>query len=179
MIAAPIPTQKSRQVSFFPLVTFDTCTLSEANELLTLWGHRMGPANRGNQGADCHALSFNGNPCAVTTAHTLIMPRVGNCPWLIRENTIELSRLCAERSGLCRVALRLWREFVFPSLGYQWAMSYQDADLHNGNTYRFDGWERVGRSRSGPDTRSGREGRDKWVWAWPPRSHAEKGKSVQ
>jgi antitoxin VapB len=88
---------------------------------------------------------------------------------MTRENTIELSRLCAARAGLCRVALRLWREFVFPTLGYQYAVSYQDADLHNGNTYRFDGWERVGYSHSGTDTRSGRSGRDKYAWAWPPR----------
>lgn len=178
MITAEVLRPMERQVSFFTMVSFDACELREANELLVAWGHKMGAINRGNQGAICHALSFNGNPCAVTTASTLIMPRVGNCPWLVRDNTIELSRLCAERSGLCRVALRLWREFVFPSLGYQWAMSYQDADLHNGNTYRFDGWERVGRSRSGPDTRSGRQGRDKWVWAWPPRSKGHDVPSV-
>ena len=90
-----------------------------------------------------------------------------------RDNTIELSRLCASRGGLCRVALRLWREFVFPAMGYEFAVSYQDADLHNGNTYRFDGWERVGRARSGTDTRSGRPGRDKWVWVWPGMPNAE------
>lgn len=80
-------------MSFFPLVTFDTCGLSDANELLSRWQHKMGPVLRGNQGATCHALTFNGETLAVTTAHTLIMPRVGNCPWLIRENTIELSPL--------------------------------------------------------------------------------------
>ena len=87
---------------------------------------------------------------------------------LVRDNTIELARLCATRSGLCRVALRLWREFVFPTLGYQVAVSYQDADLHNGSTYRFDGWRRVGFSRGGSvDQRTGRVGRNKWIWVWP------------
>lgn len=150
-------------------VAFEQVSLSEANEMLTAWGHKMGALNRGNQGALCHALMHEGKPVAVTTASNLIAGVVGNCDWMKRENTIELSRLCAARGGLCRVALRLWREFVFPALGYEYAVSYQDADLHNGNTYRFDGWERVGRSRSGTDTRSGRPGRDKYVWAWPPR----------
>lgn len=127
----------------------------------------MGPLHRGNQGAVCHALTAHGVPVAVTTASNLISPVVGGgCSWLTRENTIELSRLCAARAGLCRVALRLWREFVFPALGYPFAISYQDADLHNGNTYRFDGWKRIGRSKSGVDTRSGRKGRDKIIWLW-------------
>lgn len=161
-----------RSTVLFGFVAFEQVELSEANEMLLAWGHKMGALNRGNQGALCHALTHEGKPLAVTTASNLIAARVGNCDWMTRENTIELSRLCAARGGLCRVALRLWREFVFPALGYEYAVSYQDADLHNGNTYRFDGWERVGRSRSGTDTRSGRPGRDKWVWAWPGKPNA-------
>ena len=90
----------------------------------------------------------------------------GGLKYLTRENSIELSWLCAARSGLCRVALRLWREFAFPSLGVRFAVSYQDADLHKGHTYRFDGWTRRAYSRSGTDTRSGRPGRNKYVWVW-------------
>lgn len=153
-------------MSLFPAVTFDSFPLGEANDLLARWGHKMGPIHRGDQRGWSHALRHEGRVVALTTASYLIAPVVGNAPHLRRENTVELSRLCAERSGLCRVALRLWREFVFPSLGFEFAMSYQDADLHNGNTYRFDGWQRVARSRSGTDTRSGRPGRDKWVWVW-------------
>jgi antitoxin VapB len=158
--------------ALFSFVAFEPVSLTSANRCLIEWGHKMGALNRGNQGAvACHALIHEGKPVAVTTASNLIAPVVGGgCNWMTRENTVELSRLCAARPGLCRVALRLWREFVFPALPYQMAMSYQDADLHNGNTYRFDGWEMVGRARSGPDTRSGRPGRDKRVWAWPPRS---------
>jgi len=152
--------------SMFPLISFDTCTLNQANECLVAWGHRMGPLSRGNQGAWCHTLMHDGNPVAVTTASYLIAPVVGGAAHLTRANTVELSRLCAARSGLCRVALRLWREFVFPSLGFENAISYQDADLHNGATYRFDGWTRIAQSRSGTDTRSGRPGRNKWVWHW-------------
>jgi len=149
------------------LVTFDPVSLGDANDMLAAWGHKMGPCNRGNQRGWSHALFHGGEPVAVTVTSNLIRERVGGAHHLTRENTIELSRLCAARPGLCRVALRLWREFVLPSLPYEWAMSYQDADLHNGNTYRFDGWKRIARAKSGPDTRSGRPGRDKWVWVYP------------
>jgi hypothetical protein len=150
-----------------PMICFQDISLPEANDLLVRWSHKMGALHRGNQGAVCHALYHEGKAIAVTTASTLITSNVGGgLIYLKRENTIELSRLCAERPGLCRVALRLWREFVFPALGYKFAISYQDADLHSGNTYRFDGWKRLGFARSGTDTRSGRHGRDKWVWVW-------------
>lgn len=155
-------------MSLFPLVSFDSISLPEANELLILWGHKMGPLKRGNQGATCHALFHDGRPTAVTTASTLIAPKCGGGLDLFREDAIELSRLCASRSGLCRVTLRLWREFVFPSLGYVHAISYQDANLHGGDTYRFDGWQRAAYSRSGTDTRTQRPGRNKWIWVWPP-----------
>ena len=154
-------------MSLFPFVIFESVTLNEANKCLAAWGHKMGPLKRGNQGATCHALIHEGAAVAVTTASNLIAPVVGGgCQWMTRVNTIELSRLCASRGGLCRVALRLWREFVFPAMGYDYAVSYQDADLHNGNTYRFDGWKKMGRSKSGLDTRSGRPGRDKNIWVW-------------
>lgn len=63
--------------------------------------------------------------------------------------------------------------FVFPVLarerGYRWAVSYQDGALHSGNLYRFDGWVRIGRSRSSVDPRTGRKGRNKVIWGWPAR----------
>jgi len=150
------------------MVQFSGVPLADANQMLVAWGHKMGPLNRGNTVGWSHALFWEDRPQAVTCASSLIRECVGGgLQHLTRENTIELSRLCAVRPGLCRVALRLWREFVFPSLGYEFAISYQDADLHNGNTYRFDGWERVGYSHSGTDSRSGRQGRDKWIWIWP------------
>lgn len=61
-----------------------------------------------------------------------------------RHEAIELSQLCAARPDLSRVMLRMWRAFVFPTLcqecGFVWAVSYQDAPIHAGNLYRFDGW---------------------------------------
>ncbi|RWI54779.1 MAG: hypothetical protein EOR16_23705 [Mesorhizobium sp.] len=65
--------------------------------------------------------------------------------------------------------LRMWRAFVFPTLcqecGFVWAVGYQDAAIHAGNLYRFDGWVQPATS-SGIDPRSGRKGRRKSVWGW-------------
>jgi hypothetical protein len=154
----------------FPIVSFDVISLPEANELLIRWEHKMGEFNRPNYGdALCHALYAEDVPVALTICSRLIPAQMGaGIEYLTRENTIELARLCACRPGLCRVALRLWREFVFPALPYEYAVSYQDTGLHTGNTYRFDGWQEVGRSRSGTDKRSGRKGRNKKIWQYPP-----------
>lgn len=157
------------QVPLTPAVWFDQTDLRTANDLLTRWEHRMGPVRRPMESEICHVLVSDGSAVAVTVTSSLIRERVGGgLPHLNRLNSVELARLCAARPGLCRVAIRLWREFVFPKLGARYAISYQDADLHNGATYRFDGWGRSPRiAHSGTDTRSGRPGRDKWVWVWP------------
>ena len=154
-------------INFAPIASLIAIDLPDANALLVQWGHKMGPLNRPNGYVRCQALLHHDEPIAVATTSSLIRETVAGCPDLNRENCIELSRLCAARSGLCRVMLRLWRELVFPTLGFACAVSYQDADMHSGNTYRFDGWTRVAYSRSGTDTRSGRKGRNKWIWVWP------------
>jgi antitoxin VapB len=156
-------------MSLFPVVSFDRIELGEANVLLTRWGHRMGMMERPEYADTPHFALFHAHePVAVAMASTLVRDHVGGgLGHLTRENAVELSRLCASRPGLCRVALRLWREFVLPQLAPA-AISYQDADLHNGNTYRFDGWARAGFSSSGTDQRTGREGRRKWIWVYPP-----------
>ena len=152
------------------VITYEPIDLVMANACLLAWDHRMGPLLRGNQRGMHHGLFHDGQPVAVTMTSPLIRERVGGVEGIAldRGNTIELSRLCAARPGLCRVALRLWREFDFPSLDskYLYAISYQDAAQHSGNLYRFDGWQRVGYSHSGRDTRSGRPGRNKYVWLW-------------
>ena len=160
-------------MSLFPMCSFDEVSLKEANRLIELWGHKMGPLRRGNQSAWCHALRHEGVPVGVTCASYIIGQYVGGCDrkWN-RRTVVELSRLAASRPSICRVVLRLWREFAFPAIcklgGFVAAVSYQDAKWHNGHTYRFDGWKRIGRSHSGTDTRTGRKGRDKFVWLWDP-----------
>jgi hypothetical protein len=151
------------------LCYFSEVSLKDVNIYLEKWNHKMGALRRGNQGAICHMLFYKEDPIAVTTASHLIRENVGGgLKLLTRENTIELSRLCAAKPDICRVALRMWREFVFPDLPFPVAISYQDSNLHNGNTYRFDGWKKVAYSHSGTDQRSGKKGRDKWIWVWPP-----------
>src|SRR5271154_2656092 len=111
----------------FPLVTFDEIPLERANECLVAWLHKMGPINRPNFGGETsHGLSYQGELVAITTTSSLISANVANRDDLTRANTIELSRLCSSSPHLCRVALRLWREFVFRPLKYQFAISYQD-----------------------------------------------------
>lgn len=147
--------------------SFQQVDLDEANKYLTLWDHKMGQLRRGKQNAICHMLFHKNNPVAVTTASHLIRENVGGgLKQLRRNNTVELSRLCACQPGLCRIALRMWREFVFPELPFDFAISYQDSNLHKGYTYKFDGWKRMGFSHSGTDKRTGRKGRDKWIWVW-------------
>lgn len=163
-------------MSLFPLVSFDRISLFQANVALDAWGHRMGPYTRPVEyGCWTHAVLHNGSIEAVAITGALVRERVGGgLGHLTRENCLELARLCASRPGLCRVALRLWREYVFPGLSVPVVISYQDADLHNGNTYRFDGWERIGYCPSGgSDPRSGRKGRNRWVCAWPRGASAQ------
>lgn len=156
-----------------PLAWFDRIDLATANELLIRWQHVIGPINRPMNGTPitgggdfAHALVVEGNPVALTVTSSLISENVAGHPELTRDNTIELSRLCSARPGLCRVALRMWREIVFAAMPSPHAISYQDADIHTGNTYRFDGWRRIAYSRSGTDRRSGKTGRKKWIWFW-------------
>lgn len=152
----------------FPIASLIPTSETEANDLLVAWGHRMGPLNRGNRAAShAHVLLAHNKPVAVALTSSLIRECVGGgLGHMTRANTVELSRLCAADSWACRVMLRLWRELVFPELGVQFAISYQDVDAHTGNTYRFDGWRRLGYSSSGTDSRTGRRGRRKNIWVW-------------
>ncbi len=163
-----------------PIAHLSAIPLHQANDLLVQWKHRMGPLLRGKSGAlHVHALLAHGSPVAIATTSSLIAPCVGGgLGHLTRSNTVELSRLCASVSWANRVMLRLWRELVFPATGMQYAISYQDADMHTGNTYRFDGWARVGFSHSGKDTRSGRPGRNKWIWVWQHGAALQRSKAA-
>jgi hypothetical protein len=139
-----------------------------ANDLLCAWGHRIGPCRRPMGTLDAHALlGPDGEPLALTVTADLVRETVAGVPGSTRQTAIELARLCAAGPHLCRPMLRLWRELVWPSYGRRMAVSYQDADMHRGELYRHDGWRRVAWSHSGRDARSGRVGRNKWVWVYP------------
>lgn len=136
----------------------------DADRALVAWDHKMGPCNCPMGIIRAHGLFAHGKLCAVAVTADLV---AATCAGLSRDEAIEIARLCAIRPDLCRVMLRLWREFVFPAFGKPWAVSYQDENLHTGNTYRFDGWVKMQEhARSGTDKRSGRVGRVKTVWGW-------------
>lgn len=148
-----------------PILHLEQIDNDVADAALIRWQHRMGPCRRPAGVLVSHGLFAHGKLCALTVTADLVGP---TCAGLNRQQAIELARLCAERSDLCRVMLRIWREFVFPAFGHDWAVSYQDEALHSGNTYRFDGWQKLAEKQaSGTDTRSGRKGRVKTVWGWP------------
>lgn len=156
---------------WFPRATLEDFDRDQANALLIAWGHKMGPIRRPPEyGFWAQQLVHEGNPVAVMVAAALVREHVGGgLAHLTRANTIELARVCAARAGLCRVAVRLWRELVFPSLGKPFAISYQDSAEHRGDLYRFDGWVRLAQVRaSGTDHRTGRKGRPRVIWGWPP-----------
>jgi len=166
-----------------PIISFDAIDRAELNEALTAWGHKMGPLNRPSfRPGIAHGLRHDGVLVAVTATEQMIPAATAG---LSRDEALELARVCAVRPDLCRVAVRLWREFVFPAVsrawGTTWAISYQDAALHTGGLYRFDGWIPLGRSNSGPDRRGLNPGRRKVIWGWhaDPVVRAEARKRIE
>lgn len=161
-----------------PIAHIEAIDRSELNRCLVAWGHKMGPLTRPNFTIEAHhALFESGEPVAVIAAGETVREVVGQTG-LRREDCVELMRLCAARPHLCRPMLRLWREFVLPSLfavhQRRIAISYQDEALHSGDVYRFDGWALIGKGgRGGPDSRTGRPGRKLKIWAWPPEAAME------
>lgn len=149
-----------------PIAHVEQIDMEEANRALVAWNHAMGPCKRPMGLLRAHGMHAHGQLVALTVTADLVAE---TCAGFRRDEAIELARLCASRPDLCRPMLRLWREFVFPAYGAAWAVSYQDEDLHTGNTYRFDGWVRLReRASSGTDLRSGRKGRRKTIWGWHP-----------
>jgi len=153
-----------------PIVYLVPISIAQANHALGEWAHKMGAFRRPNGFAWAHGLYEHNRLVAVTITSALVnRVAVGG---FSRADAGELARLCASRPDLCRVMLRLWREAVWPGIakarGWEWAISYQDEDVHHGGTYRFDGWRRAARSHSGVDRRTGRPGRNKVVWCWHP-----------
>lgn len=155
-----------------PLISFDTITRAELNACLLAWGHRMGPIQRPAFASPIDfVLRLNDEPIAVVAADTLIRDTCG----FTRASAFELSRMCAApgHRGVSSLMMRQWRAFAYPLIvrawGTPWVISYQDAVLHSGNLYRFDGWVRLGCTSSGTDARAScgcRKGRKKIIWGW-------------
>lgn len=155
-----------------PVFHVESIDRSELNRWLVAWQHRMGPYTRPSFAIEAHhALFMHGEPVAVTATGDSPREVVGDTG-LGRFELVELCRLCAGRPGFNRVMLRLWREGLFPDIAKaqrrQFAVTYQDESLHTGDTYRFDGWFRIGKGGGGGrDSRTGRTGRQLSIWGWP------------
>lgn len=157
------------------VVAVEPISLRDARKLLLRWAHRHGPISRPVR-TDAHVVRAHGTPVAIVTTSELVQPPVAGD--LYRDDAIELSRLCCESPEWSRVALRLWRNAIFPMYRRAWAISYQDTILHDGSLYRFDGWVRIEATRPGPDRRSGRVPSPKIVWAWTPDTARMKARAL-
>ena len=153
-----------------PLASFDLIDRDEANACLVRWAHQMGAINRPlfRDPID-FGLRRGRELIAVATADTLIRPTAQ----LERSNAFELSRLCAATSRATRLMLRLWTEIGYPEIvrawGTPWAISYQNAVLHVGDLYRFDGWVKLAYSTGGRDPRAlfnTVTARRRVLWGW-------------
>jgi len=145
------------------LTSLEPISLRDAKRWLTRWEHQHGPISRPVR-TDAHVIRAHGEPVAVLTTSELVCPPVAG--ELYRDDAIELSRLCCADPSWSRVALRLWRNAVFPMYRRQWAVSYQDTTLHRGELYQFDGWIRLAKTSPGADRRTGRKPTPKQVWGW-------------
>ena len=101
-----------------------------------------------------------------------------SCAGIPRKQIVELARLCAhpDHRDMTRVALRLWRKTAcaewsreyWPVTAY---VSYARKDLHTGDIYRFDGWERAKDARASVVTAGSHHSTPgpihaKSVWVW-------------
>lgn len=158
-------------------------TRTEANGLLTEWGHYLGGCDR-PFGQQAVALLVAGDPVSVAVSASTVSPTVLGIP---RREVVELARLCSApgEAWATRVMLRLWRELVAPSWPH-WpvttAIAYSASNRHEGRVYRFDGWERAaGRagstgggtwSKPRPVGHAARGPKSLWVWRFPTAAHA-------
>lgn len=156
------------------VVTIDRDT---SDDLLTRWGHYLGPCRR-PFGIQRHALIVAGEPVATTVSATTVSAWVPtDTKMMHREQLVELARLCSRDRWATRVMLRLWREVIAPAWPYwpvEAAVSYSRSDRHEGRIYRFDGWARWGEARASsgggtwttPRTKDDPAGGPKARWGW-------------
>lgn len=152
--------------------------MGEANRLLDLWEHRLGPIERPFRG-EGFALLLDRRPIAVAVSTSIVNGPVAGYG---RQEVVELGRLCAEPGNTWanRVLLRLWREVCAP----RWkcwpvkaAISYSHNATQRGDIYRTDGWRRVnsdaGSRGGGTWGRARNQGaavygkKSLWIWVYP------------
>ena len=168
---------------FEPLVSFDLIDREEANECLDRWGHRMGPINRPTYRAPIDfGLREMGELQGIICCDTLIRETCG----FTRRDAFELSRMCAAAPRINRALIRLFTEFAQPAVarawGTPWVVSYQNAKMHKGNLYRFDGWLRLRETSGGADPRAAAStvsAQKRVIWGWHPSPAVRDAKAAE
>lgn len=121
-----------------------------SDDLLTRWGHYLGPCRR-PFAIERHLLVVLGEPVATTVSASTVSEWVPTDDGpMHREHLVELARICSGERWATRVMLRIWREVLAPAWHYwppQAAVAYSRSDRHEGRIYRFDGWTRWGERR--------------------------------
>ena len=140
-----------------PMCGVSPVSVDEANGLLIDWSHYLGPINRPCR-QDAYVLEVHQEPVSVAVSASIVSPTVEGYQ---RPEVVELARLCTRpgESWATRVMLRLWRQLCAP-LFCGWeiraAVAYSQNGRHEGNVYRFDGWQR----------REGRRGHARYGGTW-------------
>lgn len=130
-----------------PVAGLHLVDLDYANALITRWDHNLGPVHR-PFGSQAWTLDVDGQPIAVAVSASLVSATVSaldGTTWQ-RGEAVELARQCAAERWANRVMIRLWREVAahrWPYWPVKVAVSYSQNNRHDGDLYRFDGWERA------------------------------------
>jgi hypothetical protein len=135
-------------LQMLPVVAADEITVDEANALMVAWAHPLGACERPFE-QRAHALAIDGEVVAATIGASTVS---ATCGGQARGELVELARIVRhpDYAWVLRVMLRLWRAVLirdwqsWPVLA---AVSYAMPGTP-GDIYRFDGWERVGATRS-------------------------------
>lgn len=130
-------------------VFFAPISKREANELLVVWDHPLGPFNR-SFGYQAWGLAVDGQAVAVAVSGSTV--GATSCGYR-RRQVVDLARIARHprHPGVMRVMLRLWRDYLAP----KWEDKYWPVDAavsyalpgKTGNLYRFDGWRKYGRCK--------------------------------
>lgn len=158
-----------------PLLSLTVIPNDEANRLLEIWGHRLGPCRRPFR-TQSFSIEMDGAPIALAMSCSVVSSTVAGYR---RQEVVELARECAAPGSewANRVMVRLWREVCapkWPDWDVHAAVSYSHNAHHAGSQYRTDGWERVSDDCGSPGGGTWSTQRDedhvltgkKTLWIW-------------
>lgn len=124
-------------------VFFEEISKTQANDLITRWGHPLGPYSR-PFGYRAWGLAIDGTAAAVAVSGSTVGATSAGYK---RNQVVDLARIARnpDHPGILRILLRLWRDYLAPrwdtwDLPVQAAVSYA-LPGKEGNLYRFDGWK--------------------------------------